>query len=386
MSRVNTNYTDIVTTLNGTAIEGYNIGGQTYISAERMCAFGYDVSWGNGERTLRIGTQSPVTILCTITRMEFCEGELYLSSGGGSLTDDCTVTITVPSSWEYSVNLNTTDYSPKAVDMLYGVRLYQYNDIYDMPEAMFAYNTRDVTYSEEMAEAVASSEQFTLSGREVFVEHLDGRMLYDLDMFMHNYYIRVDNAHVLLVIMISPSMDEEDIRRAALDSIDFQYDEVELTEPWDNYTYGYGLPDAYTLSNVDDILDADGQLVGLIQKNFYAGGYTDCEQAVLDASNIWYDRSEILSVCDNGNYILQCVTYAGNGLFGMSDLKTAEEDTAVHVVAVCDSSHYVVVLISLLCRQRLPGKLRRPSLKAHSFPDASYKRDAVQAITKRPKS
>ncbi len=340
-------YTDIVTTLNGVEITSYNIGGQTYIAAESMSGFGYNVSWDGGERTLRIGTPSPVTISCTITSMEFREGALYLGTGGGSLTDDCTVKITVPASWEYSEDLNTTDYTPKAIDKLYGVRLYHYDDIYDMPEAMFAYNTRDVSYSEEMAEAVASSEHFALSGREVFVEHLDGAMLYDLDMFMHDYYIRVDDAHVLRVIMISPSMDGEYVRRSALDSIDFNYVVVEPSDPWDDYTYNYGLPDAYTLSN-NEVLDADGQLVGLIHKGFYGGGYTSCEEAILDSTDTWYDTSEILSVRDNGNYILQCVTFAGNGLFGMSDLEAAKDDTTVYTVAVCDEAKYVVVMISIL--------------------------------------
>lgn len=46
--------TDIVTTLNGTEIESYNIGGRTCIVAEAMQRFGYDVAWNGDARTLTI--------------------------------------------------------------------------------------------------------------------------------------------------------------------------------------------------------------------------------------------------------------------------------------------------------------------------------------------
>lgn len=46
--------TDIVTTLNGEQIESYNIGGRTFIVAEAMRDFGYNVDWNSEERTLTI--------------------------------------------------------------------------------------------------------------------------------------------------------------------------------------------------------------------------------------------------------------------------------------------------------------------------------------------
>ena len=46
--------TDIVTTLNGSPIESYNIGGRTFISAEAMRDFGYNVDWNESARTLTI--------------------------------------------------------------------------------------------------------------------------------------------------------------------------------------------------------------------------------------------------------------------------------------------------------------------------------------------
>ena len=46
--------TDIITTLNGNAIESYNIGGRTVICAEAMRDFGYNVDWDPEKRTLTI--------------------------------------------------------------------------------------------------------------------------------------------------------------------------------------------------------------------------------------------------------------------------------------------------------------------------------------------
>ncbi|MCH5211696.1 MAG: hypothetical protein J1G06_01640 [Oscillospiraceae bacterium] len=46
--------TDIVTTLNGSPIESYNIGGRTFIVAEAMRDFGYNVDWDADARTLTI--------------------------------------------------------------------------------------------------------------------------------------------------------------------------------------------------------------------------------------------------------------------------------------------------------------------------------------------
>ena len=46
--------TDIVTTLNGSPIESYNIGGRTFIVAEAMRDFGYNVDWDEDARTLTV--------------------------------------------------------------------------------------------------------------------------------------------------------------------------------------------------------------------------------------------------------------------------------------------------------------------------------------------
>nr|MBQ4318070.1 hypothetical protein [Clostridia bacterium] len=46
--------TDIVTTLNGTPIESYNLGGRTVIVAEEMLKFGYSVVWHPDEKMLTI--------------------------------------------------------------------------------------------------------------------------------------------------------------------------------------------------------------------------------------------------------------------------------------------------------------------------------------------
>jgi hypothetical protein len=53
-------YTDIRTTLNGTTILSYNIGGRTFIGAEEMRAFGYNVIWDGAALTLRIQSAAPV--------------------------------------------------------------------------------------------------------------------------------------------------------------------------------------------------------------------------------------------------------------------------------------------------------------------------------------
>lgn len=47
-------YTDIKTYLNGKEIESYNIGGRTFIVAENMRDYGYDVDWNEENRTLSI--------------------------------------------------------------------------------------------------------------------------------------------------------------------------------------------------------------------------------------------------------------------------------------------------------------------------------------------
>lgn len=54
-------HTDIVTTLGGKAIESYNIGGRTFISAEGMRNYGYSVEWNANARELRITTPSDTT-------------------------------------------------------------------------------------------------------------------------------------------------------------------------------------------------------------------------------------------------------------------------------------------------------------------------------------
>lgn len=46
--------TDIVTTLNGEPIESYNIGGRTFIVAEAMRDFGYNVDWDADKRILTV--------------------------------------------------------------------------------------------------------------------------------------------------------------------------------------------------------------------------------------------------------------------------------------------------------------------------------------------
>lgn len=47
-------YTDIKTYLNGREIESYNIGGRTFIAAENMRDYGYDVVWNEENRVLSI--------------------------------------------------------------------------------------------------------------------------------------------------------------------------------------------------------------------------------------------------------------------------------------------------------------------------------------------
>jgi hypothetical protein len=49
-------FTDIITTLGGDEIESYNIGGRTFISAENMSDYGYNVYWFEDERKLSIDT------------------------------------------------------------------------------------------------------------------------------------------------------------------------------------------------------------------------------------------------------------------------------------------------------------------------------------------
>lgn len=46
--------TDIVTYLDGDAITAYNVGGRTYILAEEMADFGYEVIWNENDRSLLI--------------------------------------------------------------------------------------------------------------------------------------------------------------------------------------------------------------------------------------------------------------------------------------------------------------------------------------------
>ncbi|MBQ8526816.1 MAG: hypothetical protein IJ460_08900 [Clostridia bacterium] len=47
-------YTDIVTYLDGMPVTAYNIGGETYILAEEMSRFGYNVQWIDSDRWLVI--------------------------------------------------------------------------------------------------------------------------------------------------------------------------------------------------------------------------------------------------------------------------------------------------------------------------------------------
>ena len=53
--------TDIVTTLDGKYIESYNVGGRTFIVAERMADMGYDVFWDEAKRRLLIVKMQKVT-------------------------------------------------------------------------------------------------------------------------------------------------------------------------------------------------------------------------------------------------------------------------------------------------------------------------------------
>ncbi len=46
--------TDIVTILNGKEIQSYNLGGKTFIIAENLTDYGYNVQWNNEKRTLNI--------------------------------------------------------------------------------------------------------------------------------------------------------------------------------------------------------------------------------------------------------------------------------------------------------------------------------------------
>ena len=52
-------HTDIVTSLDGTPIAAYNIGGRTFLHAEAMTAMGYSVLWDGEARTLSITSPKP---------------------------------------------------------------------------------------------------------------------------------------------------------------------------------------------------------------------------------------------------------------------------------------------------------------------------------------
>jgi hypothetical protein len=69
--------TDIVTLLNGTPIESYNIGGRTFITAENMAEYGFAVTWNPEARMLSISLPGDV-------RPDVCKPwgtNIYSSSG-----------------------------------------------------------------------------------------------------------------------------------------------------------------------------------------------------------------------------------------------------------------------------------------------------------------
>jgi hypothetical protein len=340
------NVTDIVTIMSGKVIESFNINGSTYIPASYLRNFGYDVIWNGIARTVHIQSKEPVTIVSRIHGITYCDGVLNRIVGGGSLSDDCTVKLTIPAFWVCLQDLNIGDYSAQNDERLSELTLYDSPAASALPDGIYAYGTKDGTYSAELAKAVVKAEHFTLSGYEILAEHIDESGMNGPSLYLHSYYVRVDAAHVLRVSMKSPSMDNEDARRAVIASLDFSYKEVSQTQPWDAYSYYYGLPDGYTLSGIR-ILNPSGKLVGIVGKSFDDSGYTAPEKAVLDSAKIRFDSVEIVSACDNGNYILKCVTLLGHGLYGMSDIGTAAKTMTVYAVAVCDKAHYVIMFIEL---------------------------------------
>ncbi len=267
-------YTDIKTTLNGKIIVAFNIGGRTFIGAEAMREFGYDVIWDATKRTLRIQnkntpiptvtpkptatptptpkptvtptptpkptatvaptptptatptatpTPTPTAVTFNITSLQYTSDALYKVIGGGTAEDDYALTLKIPSTWGYSKDMPLTTMDSTKEQYIVNITLSNFSSKYSFPSAMQAYNTKDNTYSEELAKGVLASERFALSGREVLAEHVP----YGVAAITHVYYMRVDPDYVVTITILSPPMsssspsDGEAQRRQVLDSAVF---------------------------------------------------------------------------------------------------------------------------------------------------------------------
>ncbi len=86
--------TDIVTTLDGKPITAYNIGGWTFIHAEAMVDFGYEVEWDAEERLLDITSPKRAGYVYTVKLVEGkqqdteCSGSFSIIYDAGQLTLD----------------------------------------------------------------------------------------------------------------------------------------------------------------------------------------------------------------------------------------------------------------------------------------------------------
>lgn len=75
--------TDIVTRLDGRPITAYNIGGRTYIHAERMREWGYAVIWSEADRTLTITSPGHGSFVYTVSLSQGSRPDTDASEGDG---------------------------------------------------------------------------------------------------------------------------------------------------------------------------------------------------------------------------------------------------------------------------------------------------------------
>ena len=265
-------HTDIITTLNTTEIESFNIGGRTFICAEAMRSSGYSVVWNEADRKLSIeGFRIPgLSLVRYYGNFHYDHVRIFPQNGDGTWE-------TLRSFREFIIEHETP--------VVYGLRLiptrgstvpnpHQENpisfEIYRFEDGKGTLPSRMI--SEEYEEYIVLRDSFNLFGRDVLAEHFDLSMLMDrLDFglteinntirdlfggwaaissnweyyllgnwYYHNYYIAVDDTHMLHIIMRSQSLTEDEmVRRQLVNSIQLIRSEDYVRPPLINYDNSY---------------------------------------------------------------------------------------------------------------------------------------------------
>ena len=141
-------HTDIRTTLNGERIISYNIGGKTFIGAEAMRDFGYDVLWDSNARTLSIG----MDYLRPTWMWEYIDGTGTALNNGLVLEF---VNITQNEKVEFHITIASGEYSSvgrlvfsdKSITMTIYIDVKDYGDFWQILTA-----NRNIIYGERVHE------------------------------------------------------------------------------------------------------------------------------------------------------------------------------------------------------------------------------------------